>query len=58
LWYGNRAAARYLYRVFHTKVIMRFARVIMILLLAALSFGGSFTCSGSSHDDEPPVTGK
>ena len=30
---------------------MRWNRVIMVILLAAISFGGTFTCKGSTNDD-------
>ena len=35
---------------------MRPRTLLTIVLLAALSFGGSFTCSGSSHDDHKTTT--
>ena len=32
---------------------MRWARLFLVITIAALSFGGSFTCKGSSnHDDD------
>jgi hypothetical protein len=32
--------------------------VLLLALVAALCFGGSFTCNGSTHDnDNPPSTG-
>ena len=27
-------------------------RMVLVVLCAALSFGGTFTCSGSTHDDD------
>lgn len=33
---------------------MRYRHLILMTLIAALSFGGSFTCSSSSGDDDPP----
>lgn len=34
---------------------MRYRNLILIALIAALSFGGSFTCTSSSGDnDDPP----
>ena len=31
---------------------MRWNRVIMVILLAAISFGGTFTCKGSTNHDK------
>ena len=32
--------------------------VLLVALVTALCFGGSFTCKGSTHDnDDPPATG-
>jgi hypothetical protein len=33
---------------------MRYRNLILIAIVAALSFGGSFTCNSSSGDDDPP----
>jgi hypothetical protein len=35
---------------------MKWARLLMIVLLAALAFGGSFTCWYSSDGFPPPTT--
>ena len=34
----------------------RYQKLLTVIVLAALSFGGSFTCSTSTHDndDKPP----
>jgi hypothetical protein len=32
---------------------MRFSRIILLILLAALAFGGSFTCHYSSDGSHP-----
>ena len=35
-----------------------FRTLLVVAILAALSFGGSFTCKSSTHDDDrPPSTG-
>jgi hypothetical protein len=32
--------------------------LLLVAVVAALCFGGSFTCEGSTHDDDrPPSTG-
>ena len=33
---------------------MKWARLIVIIALAALSFAGSFECHAPSGDDDPP----
>jgi hypothetical protein len=30
---------------------MRFAKLLLVIVFAALSFGGSFECRGSNHGD-------
>jgi hypothetical protein len=31
---------------------MRWDRLLMVLVLAAICFGGTFTCKSSTHDDD------
>ncbi len=31
---------------------MKLTQVMLVVLLAAISYGGSFSCSGSTHDDD------
>jgi hypothetical protein len=33
------------------EAVMRWNRVLMIVVLAAIGFGGTFTCTSSTHDD-------
>ena len=35
---------------------MRWNRLLMVLVLAAICFGGTFTCKSSSHDDHHSTT--
>jgi hypothetical protein len=35
---------------------MRLNRLILVTLLAAMCFGGTFTCKGHSGDDKTTVT--
>ena len=40
------------------RVSPRWRNVALLALAAALCFGGSFSCKGSTHDnDNPPSTG-
>jgi hypothetical protein len=31
---------------------MRLAKLLLVIVLAALAFGGSFECKGSNHGDD------
>jgi hypothetical protein len=37
---------------------MKWSRVLLLVLLAALTFGGSFTCSWNDDDNKKTTTAK